>query len=123
MDFATLLKASTGFLIVLVVQLFARSRYYYLAALVPLFPSMALFSYYFVGQGQSNARLEETIVFGMVSLLTYFSFLLALLVAVRHFQMRIVPALSVASLVWFAVAAVQIQLWPWLRPLLGLRQG
>lgn len=123
MDFATLLKASTGFLIVLVVQLFARSRYYYLAALVPLFPSMALFSYYFVGQGQSSARLEETIVFGMVSLLTYFSFLLALLVAVRHFQMRIVPALSVASLVWFAVAAVQIQLWPWLRPLLGLRQG
>lgn len=123
MDVATFLKAGIGFLIVLVIQLFARSRFYYLAALVPLFPSMALFSYYFVGQGQSSARLEETIVFGMVSLLTYFSFLLALLVAVRHFQWRIVPALFAASLVWFAVAAVQIQLWPWLRPLLGLRQA
>lgn len=118
MDIATLLKAGIGFLIVLVVQLFARSRYYYLAALVPLFPSMALFSYYFVGEGQSRARLEETIVFGMVSLLTYFSFLLALLIAVRHFQLRIVPALLAASLVWFLAAAVQIQLWPWLRPLL-----
>lgn len=118
MDIATLLKAGIGFLIVLVVQLLACSRYYYLAALVPLFPSMALFSYYFVGGGQSRARLEETIIFGMVSLLTYFSFLLALLIAVRHFQLRIVPALLVASLVWCLVAAVQIQLWPWLRPLL-----
>ena len=55
----------------------------------------------------------------MLSLITYFSFLLALLIATRH--VKIIPALFIAAAVWFAVATVQIQLWPWLKPLLGIK--
>jgi len=119
MDWYLLLKAFLGFAIVLIIQLFARSNLYYIAALVPLFPSMALLSYYFVGQTQSAGKLQETIVFGMLSLLTYFSFLLALLISTRH--LKITPSLLLASVVWFVVAAIQIQIWPWLKPVLGIK--
>lgn len=54
--------------------------------LQPLFPSLGIFSYYFVGNEQGPQKLQETILFGMVSLLTYFSFRLALLIGVRHFR-------------------------------------
>lgn len=119
MDLSLLLKAFIGFVIVLVIQLFARSKHYYIAALIPLFPSMALLSYYFVGQTQSADRLRETIIFGMISLVTYFSFLLALLISTKY--LKIVPSLLLSSAVWFVVAFVQIQAWPYLKLLLGLR--
>ncbi|WP_157288499.1 GlpM family protein [Uliginosibacterium gangwonense] len=114
-----LAKSSIGFFLVLLIQLAARSKWYYLSALLPLFPSMALFSYYFVGQNHSVETLQETIVFGMFSLLPYFCFLLALYFSVRGF--RIVPALWLASGAWLVVAAVQIQAWPWVRAALGFR--
>lgn len=117
MDTATLVKASLGFFLVLIIQIAARSKLYYVAALIPLFPSLAMFSYYFVGSTQSVARLQETIAFGMLSLITYLCFLIALFLAVRH--LRIAPALLLASAVWFAVAGVEIRAWPWLKPLLG----
>lgn len=120
METSILFKALAGFAVVLVIQLFAHSRLYYISALVPLFPSLAIFSYYFVGSMQDQAKLQETIVFGMISLLTYFCFLLALLIATRH--VKIIPALFVASAVWFAAATVQIQVWPHIKPVLGFRQ-
>ncbi|MBS1210253.1 MAG: GlpM family protein [Proteobacteria bacterium] len=119
MDVSILAKAFVGFAIVLVIQLFAHSKLYYISALLPLFPSLAIFSYYFVGQEQSVERLQETIAFGMLSLVTYLCFLVTLFIVVRH--LRITPALLVASAAWFGVAAIQIQIWPYLRPLLGLK--
>jgi uncharacterized membrane protein (GlpM family) len=118
MSLSLALKAFLGFVIVLLVQLFARSKHYYVAALVPLFPSLGIFSYYFVGDEQGPRKLQETILFGMVSLLTYFSFLLALLIGIRHF--RVVTSLLVASATWFAVAAAQIKAWPWIKGMLRL---
>lgn len=118
MSLSLVLKAVLGFVIVLLVQLFARSKHYYVAALVPLFPSLGIFSYYFVGNEQGPQKLQETILFGMVSLLTYFSFLLALLIGVRHF--RVGTSLIVASAAWFAVAAAQIKAWPWIKGLFRL---
>ena len=120
MDTSILLKALAGFAVVLVIQLFAHSRLYYISALVPLFPSLAIFSYYFVGSMQDQGKLQETIVFGMISLLTYFCFLLTLLIDSRH--MKIVPALFVASAIWFAAAGVQFHVWPHIKPALGFRQ-
>ncbi|GAB2905508.1 GlpM family protein [Uliginosibacterium flavum] len=117
MDAATLIKSSLGFVLVLIIQLAARSKLYYLSALIPLFPSLAMFSYYFVGSSQSVERLQETIAFGMLSLITYLCFLIALFISVRY--LRIAPALLLASAVWFGVAFVEIRAWPYLKPLLG----
>lgn len=109
MNIELLLKSFIGFLIVFVIQLFPKSKYYVLSALVPLFPSMAIFSYCFVGSQGDIDKLSKTIVFGMLSLITYFSFLLALLILSK--KMVILLALICSSLVWFGVAAIQIFLW------------
>ena len=109
MKLELLVKSLIGFVLVLVIQLFSKSKYYVISALVPLFPSLAIFSYYFVGSQGDIDKLSKTIIFGMLSLITYFSFLLALLILSK--KMAIVPALICSSLVWFGVAAIQIFLW------------
>ena len=109
MNFELFLKSGIGFVLLLVIQLLSKSKHYVLSALVPLFPSLAIFSYYFVGIQGDLDKLSKTIIFGMLSLITYFSFLLALLILSK--KMAIVPALICSSLVWFGVAGIQIFLW------------
>jgi len=113
LDFQIILKSLIGFAIVFVIQLLSNSKYYIFAALVPLFPSMAIFSYYFVGQQNDVAKLQETIIFGMISLLTYFFFLLGLLIFSKHFN--IVIALLLAVGVWFVFAVGQTFVWQSIR--------
>ena len=109
MNFELFLKSGIGFVLLLVIQLLSKSKHYVLSALVPLFPSLAIFSYYFVGIQGDLDKLSKTIIFGMLSLITYFSFLLSLLFFSK--KMSIGLALFCSSLVWFAVASVQIFLW------------
>jgi membrane protein GlpM len=104
-----LTKALIGFALVLVIQILAKSRLYYISALVPLFPSIGLFSYYFVSVEKGTDQLRETILFGMLSLLPYFFFLASLYFLVKYLD--IVVSLICSSIVWFAVAGVQVLLW------------
>lgn len=113
MDIQIVLKSFIGFLIVFIIQLFARSKNYVLAALVPLFPSMAIFAYYFVSEEQGLDKLHETIYFGMVSLITYLCFLIALLFFTKHF--KIVFALLLSSGIWFICAIIQTSLWSYFK--------
>jgi membrane protein GlpM len=109
MDFQIIIKSFIGFVVVFIIQLLSRSKYYVLSALVPLFPSMAIFSYYFVGKQGNAEKLQETIIFGMVSLITYFAFLLSLLIFSRYY--KIVTAIMLASGVWFIFAIGQTLFW------------
>jgi len=77
MDLQMFVKSLIGFFIVFIIQILSKGRYYVLSALIPLFPSMAIFSYYFVAKQRGPDKLQETIVFGMLSLIVYFSFLLS----------------------------------------------
>jgi membrane protein GlpM len=109
MDLQMLIKSFIGFIVVFVIQLLSRSKYYVLSALAPLFPSMAIFSYYFVGKQGNADKLQETIIFGMISLITYFAFLLSLLIFTKYY--KIVTALTLSSGVWFIFAIVQTLFW------------
>ena len=62
--------------IVIVIQLLARSKSFYIAGLVPLFPTFTLISNYIVGTERSPAELKQTVLFGMLSIVPYFSYLL-----------------------------------------------
>jgi uncharacterized membrane protein (GlpM family) len=109
MDWQIIIKSFIGFVVVFIIQLLAKSKYYVLSALVPLFPSMAIFSYYFVGEQGDAEKLQETIIFGMVSLVTYFAFLLSLLIFSKYY--KLVTAIALASVVWFIFAIGQTLLW------------
>ena len=113
MDLQIIIKSFIGFVVVFIIQLLAKSKYYVLSALVPLFPSMAIFSYYFVGEQGDVSKLRETIIFGMVSLITYFAFLFSLLIFAKHY--KLVTAILLASVVWFVFAISQTLLWNYFR--------
>lgn len=104
-----LIKALLGAGAVVLIQLFAQSKSYYIAGLVPLFPTFALISHYLVGTQRSVAELRETILFGMCSLVPYLLYLTALYFLVAKFKLSF--SLAGATAVWFASAAVLIVYW------------
>jgi membrane protein GlpM len=72
------LKALIGAVVVLLIAVLSRTRTFYIAGLVPLFPTFALVAHSIVGTERSAADLRATIVFGMWSIIPYFAYLAAL---------------------------------------------
>ncbi len=58
-----LVKALIGALVVVLIGLLAKTRNYYIAGLVPLFPTFALIAHYIVGNERSIAALKTTLIF------------------------------------------------------------
>lgn len=108
-----LLKAGIGAAAVLVISLLARSRNYFIAALIPLFPTFGIIAFYSLGRARSSAELEDAIVFGIFSLLPYLTFLLALLWLTRFITIE--KALAAATLSWLAAALILVLLWKQVR--------
>jgi membrane protein GlpM len=104
-----LIKALIGALMVLLIGVLSRTRNYYIAGLLPLFPTFALMAHYIVGSERGTADLKATIVFGMWAVVPYLAYLVSLYWLVD--RLRLVPALLTALLVWCAVAAAAVLLW------------
>lgn len=75
---ALLLKAALGALVVVFIGLLAKTKNYYIAGLIPLFPTFALIAHYIVASERGIEALRTTIVFGMWSIIPYFIYLLSL---------------------------------------------
>ncbi|MDU3077416.1 MAG: GlpM family protein, partial [Mixta calida] len=73
-----LLKALIGAFVVVAIGLLAKSKNYYIAGLLPLFPTFALIAHYLVATDKGSAALRATIIFGMWAILPYFLYLLSL---------------------------------------------
>ncbi len=54
-----ILKAALGAAVVLILAALAKTRNYYIAGLVPLFPTFALIAHYIVGKGRSVDDFED----------------------------------------------------------------
>lgn len=104
------LKAAVGAVMVVIIQLVARSSRPYLAGLVPLFPTFTLISHYLVGTQRSVGDLRATIRFGMVSLFPYCAYMGVLYLCVG--RLRLPFALGVATLAWLGAALLLIRLFP-----------
>ena len=104
-----LVKALLGAGAVILIQVLALSRNYYLAGLVPLFPTFALIAHYLVGTQRSVPELKSTIVFGMASLVPYLAYLVALYLLVD--RCRLCNALAGATAAWLITAAGLIGVW------------
>ncbi|GGA30928.1 GlpM family protein [Dyella nitratireducens] len=104
-----LAKALIGALMVLLIGLLSRTRNYYIAGLLPLFPTFALMAHYIVGSERGIGDLKATILFGMWAVVPYLAYLASLYWLVDRF--RLVPALLMALLVWTVTAAGAVLLW------------
>ncbi|MBF8721325.1 MULTISPECIES: GlpM family protein [Pseudomonas] len=104
-----MLKASLGAAVVVLLAILSKTRNYYIAGLVPLFPTFALIAHYIVGKGRSLADLKTTILFGMWSIIPYFIYLATLYVLVD--RMRLEASLALATVAWLVAATALVTLW------------
>jgi len=103
------IKAAIGALVVLLIGVLAKTKNYYIAGLIPLFPTFALIAHYIVASERGVEALRATIVFGMWSIIPYFLYLLSLWYFTGF--MRVGPALGAAVLCWCVSAWVLIFCW------------
>ena len=103
------LKAALGAAVVLILAALSKTRNYYIAGLVPLFPTFALIAHYIVGKGRSVEDLKTTILFGMWSIIPYFVYLATLYVVVD--RLRLEASLAVATVAWLMAATVLVSIW------------
>lgn len=103
------LKCLMGAAAVLVIALLSRSKSFYIAGLVPLFPTFALIAHYIVGSERSAADLRTTALFGLWSLIPYGIYLFA----VYWFSTRLslTSTLLLATAAWAVAAAILLLGW------------
>jgi membrane protein GlpM len=104
-----LFKSSLGALAVLLIALLSRSKSFFIAGLVPLFPTFALIAHYIVGSERSAEDLRTTALFGLWALLPYALYLLAVYGLAGHLPLA--WTLSAATLAWLLAAALLLIVW------------
>lgn len=105
------IKAVIGAAIVVLIGLLAKTRHYYIAGLIPLFPTFALIAHYIVGAERGTEALRATILFGIWSVIPYLVYLIALYCFSA--VMKLPPALLASVACWGASAALLIKAWSW----------
>ena len=66
------LKCILGTAVVLLISILSKSKAFYIAGLVPLFPTFALIAHVIVSEQQGAAALQKTALFCLWSLIPYF---------------------------------------------------
>ena len=103
------LKCIIGAAVVLLISSLSKSKIFYIAGLVPLFPTFALIAHVIVSQEKGTEALKQTALFGMWSLIPYFIYLL--MVYLLATRMSVLSCLSVATLCWVIAAAGLVYGW------------
>jgi membrane protein GlpM len=103
------LKCLLGAAAVLVIALLSRSKSFYVAGLVPLFPTFALIAHTIVGVERDAPALRLTAVFGLWSLLPYAVYLLT--VYWLCVELPLTATLALATGAWIAAAAILLFAW------------
>jgi membrane protein GlpM len=111
------LKALLGAVVVLIIALLSRSKSFYVAGLVPLFPTFALIAHTIVATERSAADLRTTALFGLWSIFPYAVYLLVVYWMSVRFALP--TTLMSATLAWFAAAALLLWVWSRVYPATG----
>ncbi|MEO9302266.1 GlpM family protein [Acinetobacter pittii] len=106
---ALFLKCTLGAGVVLIISILSKSKAFYIAGLVPLFPTFALIAHVIVYQQKGAEALQKTALFGLWSLIPYAIYLVAVYVLATRMSMW--SCLGVATLCWVVAAAGLIYGW------------
>jgi membrane protein GlpM len=109
MALSLVLKAAIGAAAVLLIALLSKSRSFYIAGMVPLFPTFALIAHYIVGSERSAGDLRQTALFGLWSLFPYGVYLA--LVYFLSVRTSLLATLGLATLGWLLAAAIVLAAW------------
>ena len=106
---ALFLKSLLGAAAVLIIALLSKTGNFFIAGLVPLFPTFALIAHYIVGSERSPADLRTTALFGLWSLIPYAIYLL--IVYVLSIRASLTATLLLATAGWTVAALLLLLVW------------
>ncbi|EKU50932.1 TPA: GlpM family protein [Acinetobacter nosocomialis] len=106
---ALFLKCMLGAGVVLIISILSKSKAFYIAGLVPLFPTFALIAHVIVFQQKGAEALQKTALFGLWSLIPYAIYLVAVYILATRMSMW--SCLGLATLCWVVAAAGLIYGW------------
>ncbi|AXJ89520.1 hypothetical protein DKP84_01025 [Acinetobacter pittii] len=106
---ALFLKCMLGAGVVLIISILSKSKAFYIAGLVPLFPTFALIAHVIVFQQKGAEALQKTALFGLWSLIPYAIYLVAVYLLATRVSMW--SCLGLATLCWVVAAAGLIYGW------------
>lgn len=106
---ALFFKCMLGAGVVLIISILSKSKAFYIAGLVPLFPTFALIAHVIVYQQKGAEALQKTALFGLWSLIPYAIYLVAVYVLATRLSMW--SCLGLATLCWVVAAAGLIYGW------------
>jgi len=106
---ALFIKCLIGAVTVLIIALLSRTKVFFIAGLVPLFPTFALIAHYIVGTERSMEQLRLTALFGLWSLIPYAAYLGAVYVLSLRYSLAV--TLTGAIGVWIVFAAIILLVW------------
>jgi len=107
--FALFLKSLLGAAAVLIIALLSKTSNFFVAGLVPLFPTFALIAHYIVGSERSATDLRTTALFGLWSLIPYAVYLLA--VYALSTRTSLTTTLLLATAGWMLAALILLLAW------------
>lgn len=107
-------KSVLGALAVLLIALLSKTKSFYIAGLVPLFPTFALIAHYIVGTERTPLDLRTTALFGLLSLIPYAVYLIAVYFGSTRFSLW--TTLTLAVLFWCMAAAILLVGWTKIHP-------
>lgn len=105
-------KMLIGALMVLLIQLFAQTRFFYLAALAPLFPTFTLISHFIVGTERSGADLKVALIFSMLGVIPHLIYTLVVFFGINY--MSLYKALLLGVVAWSIAAAILVIAWQYI---------
>jgi membrane protein GlpM len=111
------LKSMLGALAVLLIAVLSKSKNFFLAGLVPLFPTFALIAHWIVGTERTTADLRATALFGLWSLIPYANYLLTVYLISPHFSL--LNTLILSTLIWTISALILMAVWSKTFPVLS----
>ena len=103
------IKALIGAAVVVAIGLVTKTRFYFLAGLLPLFPTFALIGHYIAATSTSPEQFRDIVIFGMLATIPYLTYLGTVLFL--HTKMNIAPLLSISVLAWSIVSVALIAIW------------
>ncbi len=92
-----------GAFVAILIAVLARSHFYVLAGLAPLFPTFALFAHFLTYQSGGEERVREVALFGAFSVLPYLAYILVLYFSLPFLGFKI--GVSLGLFFWFVFAA------------------
>jgi len=98
-----LLKGCIGAVIAVGIVLVSRTRNFFMAGMLPLFPAFGTLAHLIVGYNRGITDLKSTLIFSLYSLIPYFLYLVGTFIAL-HKGLDVTKSVIVGVVCWFASA-------------------